>query len=143
MTKAINTLTLPGFLTERGIGFDNMLDAFEQFTPTTGGYPPYNVVKEGEDEYKIEVAVAGFTREELEITQDGKKLTIAATKPEFEGEEPAYLHRGISSRSFKRDFALAEHVTVTNADLRDGILTVSLLRELPEEMKPRTIAIGK
>jgi len=142
MTKAINTLTLPSFLNDRGIGFDNFLDTFETLTPS-GGYPPYNVIKDGDDEYTIEVAVAGFTQDDLEITQDGKKLILSANKPEFEGEEPAYLHRGISSRSFKREFALAEHVTVTGADLKDGILKVSLLRELPEEMKPRTIAIGK
>ena len=142
MTKAINTLTLPGFLNDRGIGFDNFFDTFETLTPN-GGYPPYNVIKDGEDDYTIELAVAGFTRDDLEITQDGKKLTIAATKPEFEGVEPAYLHRGISARSFKREFALAEHVTVTNAEMKDGILTVSLLREVPESEQPRTIAIGK
>jgi molecular chaperone IbpA len=143
MNKTINTLTLPTFLNERGVGFDRMFDMFEDTVGYTanGGYPPYNLIKAGDDDYAIEVAVAGFTLGDLEITQNGKKLTIAATKPEIEGEEPNYLHRGISARSFKRDFVLAEHVVVTGAGLDSGILTVKLHRELPEEMKPRTIAI--
>lgn len=143
MNKTINTLTLPTFLNERGVGFDRMFDMFEDAVgyTTNGGYPPYNLIKAGDDDYLIEVAVAGFTLDDLEITQNGKKLIISATKPEFEGEEPTYLHRGISTRSFKRDFVLAEHVVVAGAELDNGILTVKLHRELPEEMKPRTIAI--
>lgn len=143
MNKTINTLTLPTFLNERGVGFDRMFDMFEDAVGYTasGGYPPYNLIKDGDDDYAIEVAVAGFTLDDLEITQNGKKLLISATKPEFEGDEPTYLHRGISARGFKRDFVLAEHVVVTGASLENGILTVTLHRELPEEMKPRTIAI--
>ncbi len=146
MNKTINTLTLPTFLNERGVGFDGMFDLFEDAVGYTanGGYPPYNLVKHGDDNYAIEVAVAGFILDDLEITQNGKKLTISANKLEKVGDssdDPVYLHRGISSRSWNRDFVLAEHVVVTGASLENGILTVTLHRELPEEMKPRTIAI--
>lgn len=145
MNTSITTRTLPGFLNERGIGFDRMLDLLDDAVGYAGntGYPPYNLVKMGDDDYLVELAVAGFVESDLEITQDGNKLRIEGRKPEIEGEEPTYLHRGISSRAFKREFVLAEHVTVEGAAIENGILSVKLHRELPESMKPRQIEIKR
>jgi molecular chaperone IbpA len=145
MKNTITTRTLPGFLNERGIGFDRMFDLLDEAVSYTGttAYPPYNLIKITDDEFVVEVALAGFTMEDLEITQNARKLTIEGHKPEIEGEEVTYLHRGISSRAFTRDFVLAEHVDVKEAKFDNGILRITLRREVPEEMKPRQIAIQK
>lgn len=139
----ITTRTLPGFLNERGIGFDRMFDMIDEAVGYAGTqtYPPYNLYSTSEDDFVVEVAVAGFTMDDLEITQDGNKLTLAGNQALEDGVTPTYIHKGISARSFKRDFVLAEHVTVEGAELKNGILSVSLRRELPEAMKPRTIDI--
>jgi molecular chaperone IbpA len=145
MKNTITTRTLPGFLNERGIGFDRMLDLLDDAVNYTGttAYPPYNLIKVTEDEFLVEIALAGFAMEDLEITQNARKLVIEGRKPEIEGEEVTYLHRGISSRAFTRDFVLAEHVEVKEAKFDNGILRITLRREVPEEMKPRLIAIQK
>jgi len=143
MTK-ITTQTLPGFLNGRGIGFEQLFDMFDSAMHTTNtSYPPYNVIQMDDDNFAIEIALAGFNEADISITKDGSQLTISGEKAAEESSAKAdmYLHRGISSRAFSRDFVLAEHVDVTGATMKDGILLVQLKRELPEAMKPRTIAI--
>jgi molecular chaperone IbpA len=124
------------------IGFDRMLNALEAASriETIDNWPPYDIVKIGEDDYRIVMAVAGFTQDELTITQEQNMLFIAGQKSN--GEDKQYLHCGIVDRSFQRRYELADHVTVNGASLTDGLLTVDLKREVPEEMKPRRIAIA-
>lgn len=140
----INTLTLPGFLNQRGVGFDRMLDLFDDTVGQSGSsYPPYNLIKVSDDDFAVEVALAGFSIDDIEITQNGSKLIIEGNRPDIRDDEIEYLHRGISSRGFTREFVLAEHVSVVEAEMQDGVLLVKLHRELPEEMKPRQIEIKK
>jgi len=132
------------------VGFDRMadlIDAAAKQTEAGTSYPPYNVAKLGEDVFRIELAVAGFGEDELEIeshenvlTVKGVKAPLAANEDDSEGFE--YLHRGIAERGFERRFQLADHVIVTGADMRHGLLVIELKRELPEALKPRKIAIG-
>jgi len=146
MTKTLTTRTLPNFLNERGIGFNSMFDMFDEALGHVGNtsYPPYNVIQMDENNFAIEVALAGFSDADVSITKDGNKLTIDGEKKTQESDAKAemYLHRGISSRAFTREFLLAEHVEVTGATMKDGVLLVQLQRELPDSEKPRTIAIN-
>ena len=119
--------------------FDRLINNIE--STSTSNYPPYNIVQVNENEYFIEMAVAGLDEEDLEITQDQNTLIIAG-KIEV-SEELNYLHKGIAGRSFRREFTLADHVEVTEAQLKKGILLIRLKREIPEAMKPKTIAIGQ
>ena len=141
------TLTLRSFdvphLHKFGIGFDNMFDELMRVSSlqTNSNYPPHNVIKTGEDTVTIEVAVAGFAEGEIDIALDKHLLTITGARKRGEDEKHEYLHRGISSRDFKHTFTLADHVEVKSAAIKDGILAVHLERELPEEAKPKTIAI--
>lgn len=127
------------------VGFDrmaNMIDSAARLDGTQS-YPPYNIERIGENEFAIEVAVAGFAEDELEIETNDGLLTIAGRKSEDDAAgERQFLHRGIAQRGFLRRFQLADHVIVTGADLRHGLLRVELRRELPEAKKPRKIAIG-
>jgi molecular chaperone IbpA len=145
MNKTINTQTLPGFLNGRGIGFERMFDMIDEVsdrvTTSSAKYPPYNLVQVSDDDFEVDLAVAGFTLEEMEITQDGNKLTIAGEHIDPRGSSVTYLHRGISAREFTREFVLAEYMTVVGAKMKDGILNIKLHRDLPEAMKPRTIKI--
>ena len=129
-------------LYRNAIGVDRLFDRLINNIESTSqnNYPPYNIVQVGENEYFIEMAVAGLDEEDLEITQDQSTLTITG-KIEV-SENLNYLHKGIAGRSFRREFTLADHVEVVNADLNKGILIINLKRELPEAMKPKTIAIG-
>ena len=144
MTK---TLTLRSFdipqLHKFGIGFDSMFDELMRVTTqqTNSNYPPHNVIKTGENTVTIEVAVAGFAEGEIDISLDKRLLTIAGARKTEENSEFEYLHRGISSRDFRHAFTLAEHVVVKNAAIRNGILSVHLEREVPEEARPKSIAI--
>jgi len=148
MTK---TLTLRSFdipaLTKFGIGFDNMFDELMRVSAqqSSTNYPPYNIVQINDDEYMIAVAVAGFGHDNLSVTKDKKFLIIegkhAAENVEVEDPTAIYLHKGISERSFRREFQLADHVEISNAHLELGILSVHLRREVPEDAKPKTIAI--
>jgi molecular chaperone IbpA len=126
------------------IGFDRMLDALETASrvESMDNWPPYDIAKVGEDNYRITMAVAGFTQDELTITQEQTMLMVAGQKSEAGEENRQFLHRGIAGRAFQRRFELAEHVKVVGASLANGLLTIDLKRELPEEMKPRRIAIG-
>jgi molecular chaperone IbpA len=127
------------------VGFDRLAGMLDQLmagdapAPT---YPPYNIEKTGEDAYRITVAVAGFAEGDLNVEVKNQQLTITAAKRETEGEsKPVYLHRGIAERGFERRFQLADHVRVDGAELVNGLLHVDLVRQVPEELKPRTIAI--
>ena len=146
MTK---TLTLRSFdipaLHKFGIGFDNMFDDLMRVSAqqSTSNYPPYNIVQINDEEYMISVAVAGFGHDNLSVTKDKKFLIIEGKHAAENVEDPTaiYLHKGISERSFRREFQLADHVEIGNAHLELGILSVHLKREVPEEAKPKTIAI--
>ena len=148
MTK---TLTLRSFdipaLTKFGIGFDNMFDDLMRVTAqqSSTNYPPYDIVQVNDDEYMIAVAVAGFGYDDLSVTKDKKILVIEGkhSRETVENEDSTakYLHKGISERSFRREFQLADHVEITGAHLELGILSIHLTREIPEDAKPKTIAI--
>ena len=124
------------------IGFDrlgSLLDTLASFEGVGPSYPPYNFERVGENEYRISMAVAGFGEKDLSIEVKENALSIRGEK-ETETEDTTFLHRGIASRSFERRFQLADHVLVKGASLENGLLHVDLVRELPEAMKPRTIA---
>ena len=122
------------------IGFDRMLNALEAASRAGSiNWPPYDIAKLGEDDYRITMAVAGFSQDELTITQEQNMLMVSGQKP---GEDNCqYLHRGINGRSFKHRFEVADHVKVAGASLVNGLLTIDLKREIPEEMKLRRIEI--
>jgi molecular chaperone IbpA len=146
MTK---TLTLRSFdipaITKFGIGFDNMFDELMRVSAQQGStnYPPYNIVQINEDEYMISLAVAGFGLDNLSVTKDKNFLIIEGKEYQSDSKKivPNYLHKGISNRDFRREFQLADHVEINNAHLELGILNVRLKREVPEEARPKTIAI--
>ena len=123
------------------VGFDRLFDLLERQARANAGdnYPPFNIERRGEDSYRITLAVAGFKPEELDITAQQNLLVIKGSKAELEDKN--FLHVGIANRGFERRFELADFVRVENADLADGLLTIDLLREVPEAMKPKTIAI--
>jgi molecular chaperone IbpA len=125
------------------VGFDRLFDMLDQTTrvePMTN-WPPYNIEKAGEDRYRITMAVAGFSPDEIELTHHENTLLVSGNKhPEPEGTQ--FLHRGIATRAFKQTFNLADHVKVTGAAMENGLLVVELAREVPEELKPRRIAIS-
>ncbi len=130
-------------LTRSFIGFDRMarmIDAASK-AETAGGYPPYNIEQVDENAYRIELAVAGFADTELSIETHQNVLTVTGRK-DADDAERTYVHRGIAGRGFERRFQLADHVRVTQADLKNGLLVIELQREIPEALKPRTIAIG-
>jgi molecular chaperone IbpA len=125
------------------IGFDrlgSMLDTLSSFEGEAPSYPPYNIERVGENDYRISMAVAGFSESDLEIEVRENTLSIHGEK-RTEQESSTFLHRGIASRSFERRFELADYVVVKGASLENGLLHVDLARELPEAMKPRTIEI--
>lgn len=125
------------------VGFDRlftMLDSLAQ--PDNGqSYPPYNIERTGEDAYRISMAVAGFAEDDISIEAHRNVLTIKGEKPETKDETSEFLHRGIAARAFERRFQLADHVEVVGALLKNGLLHIDLKRSVPEEMKPRKIAI--
>jgi len=124
------------------VGFDHLANLLEEAARSeANGYPPYNIELTGEDRYRITMAVAGFREDELELEVKQGTLRIAGKKGEEEGSRK-YLYRGIAARSFERRFQLADHVRVEGASLKDGLLHIELVREIPEAMKPRRIPIG-
>jgi molecular chaperone IbpA len=127
------------------VGFDRIFDLLEDAARTQApdGWPPYDIEKIGEDGYRITVAVAGFRPDELELTTRPNLLVVAGRKAQGEAAEgeARYLHRGIAARSFERRFELADHVEVRGASLADGLLTIELVREVPEAMRPRRIEV--
>jgi molecular chaperone IbpA len=125
------------------VGFDRLtrlMDAATRVDESTPSYPPYNIEKTGENAYRISMAVAGFSGDEIEITAQDNTLVISG-KPKKSEEERKFLHRGIAGRAFERRFELAEFITVKGASLENGLLHVELVREVPEAKKPRTVTI--
>lgn len=134
-------------LLRQTVGFDRFNELFDsilnQGEERFEAYPPYNIEKSGEDTYRITLAVAGFGEDDLDITVHNDTLKIAGRISQKEEQaEPDYLHRGIATRAFERSFRLADHIRVEDAKMKDGLLTVELKREIPEEKKPRTISIN-
>jgi molecular chaperone IbpA len=129
-----------GDIRRSSVGFDRLFDMLENQNFTGENYPPFDLIKVDENRYRIEVAVAGFGRDDIDITSQQNQLLIRGRKGDDNGS--TYVHRGIANRSFERRFALADHIQVRGADLKDGMLSIELVREIPEAMKPRTIEIG-
>ena len=126
------------------IGFDHlagMLDNMSGFDSDSGNYPPFNIELLDENKYRLSMAVAGFAQDEINIEVKENVLSVKGQKS-TDGEKTDYLHRGIATRNFERRFQLADHVLVNEAEMKNGLLHVELVRELPEAMKPRTIAIS-
>ncbi len=126
------------------VGFDRLfqlLDGAGGVESEANTYPPYNIERKSETEYRISMAVAGFSRDEIDIQVKEQTLTIKGEKKAADTESQ-YLHRGIATRAFERRFQLADHVEVTGADLQDGLLHVDLVRNVPERLKPRAVQIG-
>ena len=125
------------------IGFDRLLSRLDHIARTGGddSYPPYNIQKNGEETYRLTMAVAGFDQEHLELEVKDNQLTVTGHKDEAVVAEKQYLYRGIAERVFNRRFNLADYVKVEGANLENGLLNIDLKRELPEEMKPRSIEI--
>ncbi|MCA1492063.1 Hsp20 family protein [Sinorhizobium alkalisoli] len=128
-------------LSRSSVGFDHLFDLLDSASRTApnDNWPPYDIMRVGENEYRIAMSVAGFAPEEITITHEQQLLTV---RGETAGENDAeYLYRGIATRNFERRFQLADYVTVTGAKLANGLLSIDLVRELPERMKPRRIEI--
>jgi len=131
-------------LYKASVGFDNLVNEFFNAgtLDNTTGYPPYNISKDKDDVYEITLAVAGFKKTDIEIELEDGTLKIVGNSAVLDGEEKEYLHKGIAERNFIRTFKLAEYVEVKSAKLEDGILRVSLFRNVPDAMKPQKINIG-
>ena len=125
------------------LGFDNLFDNFEQrfANQIQQNYPPYNILKHDEDTYEIEIAVTGFTPEEVTVEIDQNQLIVKGERKRDEDAEPQYLHRGLATRDFTRSWTLAEHMVVGEGRIKNGVLTVSLTREVPEALKPRVLKL--
>jgi len=124
------------------VGFDRLADLLDAAgAETSNGYPPYNIERTDENAYRIEIAVAGFRPEDLTIEVKENLLTVQGRKAAND-QAKRYLHRGLAERNFERKFQLADYVVVTDAHLADGLLSLSLKRELPEALKPRRIEIS-
>lgn len=127
------------------VGFDRMsrlLDSASRIEDSALSYPPYNIEQVGEDKYAITMALAGFSKDDLNLTVHDGTLTVSSTPREVQEDGQKFLHRGIAARNFERKFQLAEHVEVVGAELENGLLQIDLERIVPEEKKPRTIEIG-
>jgi molecular chaperone IbpA len=124
------------------VGFDRLFDMLESGNASqpTDNYPPFDLEQVSDDEYRITLAVAGFRSDEIDIIAQQNLLIVSGRKRE--DNDRRYIHRGIATRAFERRFGLADYVQVKNADLRDGILAIDLVREIPEEMKPRKVSIN-
>jgi molecular chaperone IbpA len=128
------------------VGFDRLFDMLENNSfgqAQQENYPPFDLIKEDENQYRIELAVAGFKQDEIDITAQQNVLIVSGRKnEETEQKSSDYVYRGIANRSFERRFALADHIQVRGADLKDGLLSIELVREIPEAMKPKKINVG-
>lgn len=126
------------------VGFDRLFDMLESQARASSGdnYPPFNIARNGEDSYRITLAVAGFRPQDIDITAQANLLTVQGRKREETDEGAEMLHIGIANRGFERRFELADYVRVENAALADGLLVIDLLREIPDAMKPKKIAVN-
>ena len=124
------------------IGFDRLFDLLENSGLGQGSetYPPFDLIQVDDNRYRINLAVAGFSRDEIDLTAQQNQLIVAGKKAE--DDEVDYIHRGIANRQFERRFGLADFIKVTDADLKNGLLSIDLIREIPEAMRPRKISIG-
>lgn len=131
-------------LLRQSVGFENLnrLIDFATRGDDSNGYPPYNIEKLGTDAYRITMAVAGFSRDELDITVQENTLIVSGKSADEQTEGREFLHRGIAKRAFERRFQLADVIKVTNAGYADGLLNIDLVREIPEHKKPRKVEIG-
>lgn len=132
-------------LLRSSVGFENLNRLVDLATrdASAEAFPPYNIEKVGQDAYRISMAVAGFSREELELTVQENTLLITGRAVEAEGEKREFLHRGIAKRAFERRFQLADTIKVTGASFENGLLNIELVREVPEHKKPRKVEIGQ
>jgi molecular chaperone IbpA len=127
------------------VGFDRLFDMLENSSlgQTQENYPPFDLIKTGENDYCIQLAVAGFKPDEIDITAQQNVLIVSGRKSDEAGDKDGdFIYRGIANRSFERRFALADHIQVRGADLKDGMLAIDLVREIPEAMKPRKISVA-
>ena len=142
MTK-ISTFDLTPFYRST-VGIDSLFDRITRnldMAANAGNYPPYNIVRTGDESYEIQIAAAGFRQDEIEVEVSDDQLVIQGQQTIEARAEVEYLHHGISNRNFVRTFQLSDHVEVRSAVMKDGILTVTLEREIPEAMKPKKIAV--
>lgn len=123
------------------VGFDRLFNLLESGAREDDGYPPFDILKDGEDSYRITLAVAGFRPEDIEVVAQQNQLTVTGKRAEDNGKGD-YLHRGIAARAFERRFQLADFVEAGNASFENGLLSIALKRVVPEAMKPRKIAIS-
>ena len=131
-------------LGRHSVGFDHLFDLINQSASneSNDNFPPYNIVKTGQDNFRISLAVAGFAPEDLSITAEQSVLTVAGRRRTDGGEQPDYLFRGIANRNFEQRYTLGDYVEVDNATIDNGLLHIDLVRRVPEAMKPRKIEIG-
>lgn len=133
----------PNALSRALIGFDRIFDDIDRrfANQMTTNYPPYNIAKVEENVYEIDIAVTGFDKDEVSVTVEGDKLTITGENREDAHPPVEFLHRGLALRDFERTFTLADHMKIVSAEIKNGVLTIRIEREIPEEMKPRVIDI--
>jgi molecular chaperone IbpA len=135
--RAIDAASLAA-MSKALVGFDRY---FNSSFPQNGNYPPHNIVKYSDDSYAIEVAVAGFTKEEINVSVDQDQLTISGVQKNVDETVKEYLHRGLAARDFEQTFTLAEYMEVRGAEVKDGMLKIEIHRHVPEALKPRQIEI--
>ena len=127
------------------VGFDRLarlVDSATRFDDASAGYPPYNIEKTGDEDYRVTMAVAGFSADEIDITVHENTLTVTGQAKQADAPATQFLHRGIARRAFERRFQLADHIKIKGAALNNGLLDIELVREVPEQLKPRKIEIG-
>ncbi len=123
------------------VGFDRLFDMLDASATARPDWPPYNIEKSADDQYRISMAIAGFAPEEIELTQQGSTLLVSGQKKATDRAVRDYLHQGLAHRSFRQTFNLADHVKVTSANVEHGMLSIELAREIPEQLKPRRIEV--
>ena len=138
-----NSLTRLDALNRALVGFDTMFDQMERrfANSVSNNYPPHNIIKTDENQYEIQIAVTGFNKEEISVTVENNVLVIKGESMTTDYAPEAYLHRGLATRDFVKEFPLAEHIEVVGAETQNGMLTVKLVRNIPESAKPKVIDI--
>jgi molecular chaperone IbpA len=139
----MNQLSRLDALNRALIGFDTMFDTMERrfANQVSNNYPPHNIIKTGENQYEIQLAVTGFDKSEISVTVESNVLVIKGESNIADYEDIQYLHRGLATRDFAREFPLAEHIEVEGAEIKNGMLIVKLVRNIPESAKPKIIDI--
>lgn len=139
----MNNLTRLDALNRALIGFDTMFDQMERrfANSVSNNYPPHNIIKTGDNQYEIQLAVTGFSKSEISVTVEDNVLVIKGESMTTDYAPEAYLHRGLATRDFAKEFPLAEHIEVVGAETQNGMLTIKLIRNIPESAKPKVIDI--